>query len=85
MNSLALWMALVVLFISIGALVVVARKRKRWYRVYLANPEMSVEHVYRTFWDRLWIGDWSGVMLFRTQSGRVIRIGKHWIIKIEEE
>lgn len=85
MNLLALWLALGVFLISVIALVIVARRNKRWYRVYLANPEMSVEHVYRTFWDRLWLGDWSGVMLFRLENGKVIRIGKHWIIKIEEE
>lgn len=85
MNLLALWIALVVFLISVVALAIASKKSKRWYRVYLANPEMSVEHVYRTFWDRTWGSDWSGIMLFRAENGNVIRIGKHWIIKIEEE
>lgn len=85
MNLLALWIALGVFFVSVIALSVVARKSKTWYRVFMANPEMSVEHVYRTFWDKLWVGDWSGVMLFHTENDKIIRIGKHWIIKIEEE
>ena len=84
MNLMALWIALGVFLLSFLFLLFIGKKKKTWYRVYLANPEMSEEHVYRTFWDKLWISDWSGVMLFRTQDGRAIRVGKHWIVKITE-
>lgn len=85
MNYLALWIALGVFFCSLVAVAIVSRRSKTWYRVYMANPEMSVEHVYRTFWDKMWLSDWGGVMIFRLESGRIIRLSKHWIIKIEEE
>ncbi len=85
MNLVAFWIALSVFFISVVVLFILGRKRKTWYKVYLANSEMSEERVYRTFWDKLWLGDWSGVMMFHTADGKVIRIGKHWIIKIVEE
>lgn len=56
---------------------------KWWYKVYLANPEMSELKVYRTFWDRWFSFDNPNFMIFRTDDGKVVRIAKHWIIKIE--
>ena len=85
MNMLALWIALVVLAGSIIVLAIISRKSKTWYRVYMANPEMSVEHVYRTCWDKMWLTGEGGIMLFHASNGQTIRLSKHWIIKIEEE
>ena len=85
MNIIALWIALGVFVVSFLVLIFLGKRKKTWYKVYLANPEMSEQRVYRTFWDKLWLGDWSGIMVFRTADDKVIRIGKHWIIKIEEE
>ena len=58
---------------------------KKWYRVFLANPEMSELHVYRTFWDRLMALDVPAFLLFRKEDGQKVKINKHWIIKIELE
>ena len=55
---------------------------KKWYTVYLANPEMSEMKVYRTWIDRFWRSDESGIMIFHLENGREVRIGKRWIIKI---
>ena len=85
MNLLALWIALGVLFVSLVALAVVSRRNKTWYSVYMANPEMSIEHVYRTIWDKMWLTGEGGIMLFHKQNGQAVRLSKHWIIKIEEE
>lgn len=85
MNLIALWIALGVFFVSVIALAVLGKRHKTWYMVYTANPEMSEHHVYRTFWDRMWLGDWSGIMVFRMMGGKPVWIGKHWIIKIVEE
>lgn len=85
MNYIALWIALGVFAVSMLILIIIGKQKKTWYKVYLANPEMSEERVYRTFWDKLWLGDWSGIMLFRTVDGKVVRIAKHWILKIVEE
>jgi len=56
---------------------------KRWYKVYLANPEMSELMVYRTFWDRLWALDAPSFLVFRKEGGSRVKINKHWVIKIE--
>ncbi len=82
--SIALWAALVV-FLS-GLIVLAINSRKRvWYMVYLANPEMSELHVYRSGWDKFWHGDEAGIMMFHDKQGKSIRVSKHWIIKIVEE
>jgi len=85
MNPLALWIALGVFVCSVVALAVVGKRSKTWYRVYMANPEMSVEHVYRTFWDKMWLTSEGGIMLFHMDNGQAVRLSKHWIIKIVEE
>ena len=59
--------------------------RKKWYKVLLANPEMSELHVYRTYWDRIMALDVPSFLLFRKEDGRQVKINKHWIIKIEME
>lgn len=58
---------------------------KRWYKVFLANPDMSELRVYRTFWDRVMALDVPAFLLFRKENGQKVKINKHWIIKIEEE
>lgn len=58
---------------------------KKWYKVYLANPEMSELRVYRTLWDRWWALDAGAFVMFRKEDGVKVRINKHWIIKIESE
>lgn len=58
---------------------------KKWYRVFLANPEMSELHVYRTLWDRLMALDVPAFLMFRKENGQKVKINKHWIIKIELE
>ena len=56
---------------------------RKHYRVYLANPEMSEQDVYRTFWDRLFALDVPAFLTFRRENGQKTRINKHWIIKID--
>lgn len=84
MNYVALWIALAVLFLSFFGLMLLSKRQKTFYRVLMANPEMSEQKVYRTGWDRLWRSDEAGMMLFHTLDGKEVRIGKHWIQKIEE-
>ncbi len=60
-------------------------KWKRWYQVYLANPEMSEMLVYRTLWDRFWALDAGQFVIYRRENGKKVRINRHWIIKIESE
>ncbi len=85
MNVAALWVALGVLLVSLAVAMALSRRTKTWYRVFLANPEMSVIHVYRTGWDKIWRSDEAGIMVFHTEGGKEIRVGKHWILKLEEE
>ena len=61
----------------------VVGKRKTWYSVLMANPEMTEIKVYRTTYDRLWALDAPAFMLFRREDGQIIKINKKWIIKIE--
>lgn len=56
---------------------------KQWYKVFLANPEMSELHVYRTGWDRLLALDVPAFLVFRKEDGKRVKINKHWVIKIE--
>ena len=58
---------------------------KKWYKVFLANPEMSELHVYRTWWDRVMALDVPSFLLFRKADGQKVKINNHWIIKIEIE
>ena len=58
---------------------------KTWYKVFMANPEMSELRVYRTFWDRVMALDVPSFLLFRKEGGERVKINKHWIIKIEVE
>ena len=58
---------------------------KKWYRVFLANPEMSELHVYRTLWDRIMAMDVPAFLVFRKENGQKVKINKHWVIKIEIE
>lgn len=85
MNPIAFYSALGVLLVAILLMVAIFKRTRRWYRVYLANPEMSELHIYRTGWDRFWRSDEAGIMVFHKDDGKEIRIGKHWIIKMEEE
>lgn len=83
--NIAMWVVLaVVVFVAVMAVILGWRKGK-WYKVYLANPEMSELHVYRSGWDRFWRSDEAGIMMFHTEDGKSVRIGKHWIIKIVED
>ena len=58
---------------------------RKWYKVFLANPEMSELHVYRNVWDRIMALDVPSFLLFRKEDGGIVKINKHWIIKIEYE
>ncbi len=84
-NLIALFVALGVFLVSFIAAALISKRQKVWYKVYLANPEMSELHIYRTGWDKFWRSDSAGIMLFHKPDGKEIRIGKHWILKMEEE
>ena len=79
--SLIIGLALVVIVFSI--VILLARNKVRWYKVYLANPDQSEESVYRTLGDIWWALDAGAFVTFRRLDGHKIRINKHWIIKIE--
>lgn len=84
MNPTALYVAMGVFLFGLVAVAIISKRSKRWYKVYMANPEMSELHVYRTGWDRFWRSDEAGIMVFHTDDGKDIMIGKHWIIKMEQ-
>ncbi len=84
MNVLAFWIAMGVLSISLVLVALISGFRKKWYRVYMANPETNEEHVCRSGWDTFWRSDEAGMMVFHRDDGKTVRIGKSWIQKIEE-
>lgn len=85
MNPTALFIALGVFIASVVTLAIIGKKNKKYYKVLMANPEQSRDDVYWTFWDRLWLGDWGKLLVFRKKDGKRIWLGSHWIQVIEEE
>jgi len=83
--NVAGWILLGLAAIVLGIFVALGNRKPRWYRVYLANPEMSELHVCRTGWDRMWGSEEAGLMIFHDDKGKSIRVGKHWIIKLVED
>lgn len=75
------WVFVGVLVVAIVGFIVSGR-RKRWYKVYLANNDVLC--VYRVMSDWWW-RDSSGMKGFRLPDGRVLDVSKHWIIKVEED
>jgi len=71
----------VVFVVVVGILVVVGAKKKKWYTVFLANND--VIHVYRKMFD-WWLIDISGMLGFHDKDGKIVKISKHWIIKVAE-
>jgi hypothetical protein len=75
------WILIAVIVVAFISIVFGGRKKK-WYKVYLANND--VIPVYRKMSDWWW-RDTSGMMGFRLIDGRRLNVSKHWIIKVEED
>jgi len=67
MNVTAVWIATGVFLFGLVASFFVAKRKKTWCKVYLANED--VIEGYRTGWDRLWRSDEAGIMVFHTADG----------------
>lgn len=78
--TIAGWILIIVLLVAAVGFIVSGKKR-RWYKVYLANNDTLM--VYRKMSDWWW-RDTTGIMGFRLVDGRHIKVSKHWIIKVEE-
>ena len=83
--NIPLIIVLALLVIAGSMMIMLGKRRVRWYRVHLANPEQSELDVYRTLIDRWWALDAGAFVTFRRKDGRKVRVNKHWILKIESE
>ena len=83
--NIPLLIVLALFVVGFVLLILIGKRRVRWYKVHLANPEQSELSVYRTFMDRWWALDGGKFVTFRREDGRKVRLSTHWIIKIESQ
>jgi len=70
-----------VILVLIVILTLVGSRQKKWYTVFMANND--VFHVYRKTFD-WWLIDISGMIGFHDENDKVVKVSKHYIIKIKE-
>lgn len=81
MNLLALWIALGVFLCSVAGAFMVSRRKKVWYRVYLANNDVRL--MYRSWRERWQSSD--KYARFRDDKGYEVTFPAeaHWVLMFE--
>jgi hypothetical protein len=74
------WILLGVLVLAI-IWILTQGKKKRWYDIYMANGEPIRGYRKMSDW---WFRDIEGFTSYRLPDGRVIKVSKHFTIKVEE-
>jgi len=74
---------LLVLIVALGAIVIMGSRKRKWYKVYLANDEVRL--LYRDLNERWWRTS-DRYMRFKDENGNEVTFpsGAHWVIMWEE-
>ncbi len=72
-----------VMIVAVGTWIIIGSKRRRWYKVYLANNEILL--LYRDFKERWWRTS-DRYMRFKDEHGREVTFpsNAHWVLMWED-
>lgn len=81
--DIAIGIIMAAMIVGVGVWIIVGSKRRRWYKVYLANNEILL--LYRDFKERWWRTS-DRYMRFKDEHGKEITFpsNAHWVLMWEE-